>query len=297
MDTFHGQFKSTCICPLCDRISITWDVFNHISLEIPKKTEKDIPILFFRTYSNMMSSSFPTLYGVHVTEGCTALKLKYLLSELCQIPICKIGLCKINNCAITDIFEDSKHIPLSEEGMIAGYEIIPFSEKATVHTIVTHSTLKDSNGIGADTEKFGHPLLLSFKERLTCHELRTHICNQLSHIIKPEINEHFQILVRHNEKNEFSTIPDSNENFVSLMNQDCEDTIFSIVIGWSSYKMQTVIKQSKFVSYTEHSSAAGLDQSHLPVADKALTLDRCFKKFISPEVLDENNKVRIMFGH
>ncbi|OEU22351.1 cysteine proteinase [Fragilariopsis cylindrus CCMP1102] len=35
LDTFYGQFQSTCVCPRCNRVSMSFDTFNHISLEIP----------------------------------------------------------------------------------------------------------------------------------------------------------------------------------------------------------------------------------------------------------------------
>ena len=50
MDTFYGQFKSTCICPKCNRVSVSFDAFNHVALEIPPQQELDrvIPILLVR---------------------------------------------------------------------------------------------------------------------------------------------------------------------------------------------------------------------------------------------------------
>jgi len=46
VDLLHGQYKSTIICPQCNRISITFDPFNCVSLPIPSKKEKEIDFFF-----------------------------------------------------------------------------------------------------------------------------------------------------------------------------------------------------------------------------------------------------------
>lgn len=44
VDLFQGQFKSTITCPECNRVSVTFDPFNTLSLPIPITTEKIIEI-------------------------------------------------------------------------------------------------------------------------------------------------------------------------------------------------------------------------------------------------------------
>ena len=294
MDTFYGQFKSTCICPKCDRISTTWDVFNHISLEIPKNSERIIPVLLFRTFSEIQPSSFPMLYGISVTEGNTIVKLKLVLSELCQIPISRIGICQINENVITDIFQDSKKIPNASGGIIAGYEIIPFSEETSIHVMVTHSVNRDSN-LGIRAERIGRPILVSFKETSTCHQVRIHILNQVSHILAPETDRSlFKIVFEasySNGKVKPIPIPDSHEIFVSFTNEECKNSILSITVDWSSYNERSLLDKSQFVRYNEHSTV-DLIRNQRPAMNKGvLNLDACFKRFIDPEVLDDSNKV------
>ncbi len=40
VDLFHGQYKSTLVCSVCDKVSITFDPFMTLSLPIPGKKEK-----------------------------------------------------------------------------------------------------------------------------------------------------------------------------------------------------------------------------------------------------------------
>ncbi len=64
VDLLHGQYKSKITCPTCNRISITFDPFNSVSLPIPAKLEKEIDFEF--VYANnrkkpvKLSISFPT---------------------------------------------------------------------------------------------------------------------------------------------------------------------------------------------------------------------------------------------
>lgn len=40
VDLFHGQYKSTLVCSLCNKVSITFDPFMTLALPIPGKKEK-----------------------------------------------------------------------------------------------------------------------------------------------------------------------------------------------------------------------------------------------------------------
>jgi len=40
VDLFHGQYKSTLVCSICNRVSVTFDPFMTLSLPIPGKKEK-----------------------------------------------------------------------------------------------------------------------------------------------------------------------------------------------------------------------------------------------------------------
>jgi hypothetical protein len=56
VDLFHGQYKSTLVCSICSRVSITFDPFMTLSLPIPGKKEKFsffyIPYNITKDYSN-----------------------------------------------------------------------------------------------------------------------------------------------------------------------------------------------------------------------------------------------------
>ena len=46
VDTFHGQLKSTLVCPQCEKVSVTFDPFCYLSLPLPDKKERYIEVFF-----------------------------------------------------------------------------------------------------------------------------------------------------------------------------------------------------------------------------------------------------------
>ncbi|KAG1650458.1 Ubiquitin carboxyl-terminal hydrolase 19 [Nymphon striatum] len=46
VDLFQGQYKSKLVCPVCDKISITFDPFLYLSVPLPKK-QLNVEVLFF----------------------------------------------------------------------------------------------------------------------------------------------------------------------------------------------------------------------------------------------------------
>lgn len=40
VDTFHGLFKSTLVCPECAKVSVTFDPFCYLTLPLPLKKDR-----------------------------------------------------------------------------------------------------------------------------------------------------------------------------------------------------------------------------------------------------------------
>lgn len=79
VDLMHGQFKSNITCPTCNRISITFDPFNSVSLPIPTKSEKEIDFLF--VHANNRAK--PVKVSIRFSTGThTVAQLKAQTAEL-----------------------------------------------------------------------------------------------------------------------------------------------------------------------------------------------------------------------
>lgn len=62
VDLFHGQYKSTLVCSICSRISVTFDPFMTLSLPIPGKKDKFsfffVPYHIKQNYTNFKGEVF-----------------------------------------------------------------------------------------------------------------------------------------------------------------------------------------------------------------------------------------------
>lgn len=45
VDTFHGLFKSTLVCPECAKVSVTFDPFCYLTLPLPLKKDRVMEVL------------------------------------------------------------------------------------------------------------------------------------------------------------------------------------------------------------------------------------------------------------
>ena len=63
----QGQYKSTLVCPVCDKISITFDPFMYLSLPLPSTATRSMTVTVF--YGD--GSSLPMPFTVNVIKhGC-----------------------------------------------------------------------------------------------------------------------------------------------------------------------------------------------------------------------------------
>ena len=60
LDLFHGQYKSTLICSICSRVSITFDPYMTLTVPIPGKKDK---FTFFYIPYDMMKADYTNYSG------------------------------------------------------------------------------------------------------------------------------------------------------------------------------------------------------------------------------------------
>ena len=62
VDLFQAQLKSTLICPVCAKISITFDPFMYLSVPIPSVMERNVTVVVWRADN----ADMPIKYAVKV---------------------------------------------------------------------------------------------------------------------------------------------------------------------------------------------------------------------------------------
>lgn len=80
VDTCQGQYKSTLICPICQKISITFDPFMYLSLPLPSTASRTMTVTVFYADGSLL----PMPYTVTVLkQGCCKDLNQALATECC----------------------------------------------------------------------------------------------------------------------------------------------------------------------------------------------------------------------
>ena len=101
-DNFYGLYNSTCVCPKCEEVSVTFETFNHITLEIPRQVSIDVVVILVRDEVN---SSLPMRYCFQIPQNGTVEDLKSTLSHTSMVPMSKLSICNVSKCNITSIYK------------------------------------------------------------------------------------------------------------------------------------------------------------------------------------------------
>lgn len=189
MDTFYGQFQSTCVCPKCDRVSVSFDAFNHVSLEIPQlsKMTVTIPVLVFRGGGAAAgvgeTNALPMRYGVTLQRQCLAADLKLELAKLTGISSSRLILCDIYENSIYDVLNDKKPLAnIRPNDILGAYEVDPYSV-SRIHVVATHS-LKVIDEDGEEKRPlFGFPFMTSFDVDSTCEQVWEHVWRVVARMV------------------------------------------------------------------------------------------------------------------
>lgn len=79
VDVCQGQYKSTLVCPVCNKVSVTFDPFMYLSLPLPSRAMRSMTITVF----NGDGSSLPMPYTVTVLKHGFLKDLLQVLNTAC----------------------------------------------------------------------------------------------------------------------------------------------------------------------------------------------------------------------
>ena len=194
LDSFAGQFQSTCICPQCNRVSVSFDAFTSVSLEIPQPgaaTPVAIPILVYFADG----AKKPVRYGITIRRQACMLDLKKSLSELSGIPVGNIILADVYENTIYELLNDTKLVSSiqTNQDFVVAYEVAPYNTEGSLHAIVNNYLIvgnavseedksmdrgddnddetRMNNSGRIEKKVFGIPFMTSLNIDKTCHGL------------------------------------------------------------------------------------------------------------------------------
>ena len=181
VDTFQGQYKSTLVCPECNKVSITFDPFMYLSLPLPIKKTRNIKLTLIFLNPNKK----PTYYKVKVPKNGRIAELCHELSLLSDVDQDHMFVCDVYSHRFHKIFDHSESVNgISERDDIFVYETpickiddpdimcLPFYNREIRHTqytsITSHSYVHHY--------LFGMPLILPLPRDKTTYRDLFRIC-------------------------------------------------------------------------------------------------------------------------
>ncbi|KAL2803833.1 ubiquitin carboxyl-terminal hydrolase 4 isoform b, partial [Daubentonia madagascariensis] len=185
VDTFHGLFKSTLVCPECAKVSVTFDPFCYLTLPLPLKKDRVMEVFLVPADPHCR----PTQYRVTVP-------LMGVVSDLCEA-LSRLSGIAAENMVVTDVYNHRFYkIFQVDEGLnyimprddIFVYEVcstsVDGSECVTL-PVYFRERKSRSSSTSSGAVLYGQPLLVSVpKHKLTLESLYQTVCDRISRYIK-----------------------------------------------------------------------------------------------------------------
>ncbi|KAF9904073.1 CSN-associated deubiquitinating enzyme Ubp12 [Linnemannia zychae] len=162
VDLFQGQYKSTLVCPECEKVSVTFDPFMYLSLPLPinKKWVGSV------TYVPYDPTKPLTDIRLQLPKGSTQKQLREKIAELMGTQAGQLFVAEVFNARFYKTFEASDAVDEIGEGdKIYVYEL-PISDFLTspdhvvfpVHNVMEATTT--SYYSNPRLSAFGHPMMI-----------------------------------------------------------------------------------------------------------------------------------------
>lgn len=189
VDTFHGQYKSTLLCPKCRNYSYTYDPFNSLSLPIPQNNNTRIIIYFIKNDPRHL----PIKLACDIPENASLFKVRELVANMLAVnPNSFMFTCIIDD-VVVGFPNDEKKVDLLKKATLFAYQEDGLDKRYTAELQIT----KERN----------RKKMISFSRLI--FPSKNGSCKSLHH----EIFKRFSILV--DKSGEFSgTIREMYEKFV-----------------------------------------------------------------------------------
>ncbi|XP_033647195.1 ubiquitin carboxyl-terminal hydrolase 15-like [Asterias rubens] len=195
VDLFHGQFKSTLVCPECSKVSVTFDPFCFLSLPLPIKKERSMEIVLIR-----------------LDPKCRPQQMKVVVPKLGMVyDICK-AVSKVTKISpdkmvVTDVYNHRFHIVfppndriknITDKDDIYVYEV-PVNVADDPEYVILPVYLREKSSKSSSYSYsqnsynlFGQPMLVPVpRKNIAFQELYRLILNKMSRYVSIPENENW----------------------------------------------------------------------------------------------------------
>ncbi|KAB2010271.1 hypothetical protein ES319_D10G227000v1 [Gossypium barbadense] len=165
VDVCQGQYKSTLVCPVCNKVSVTFDPFMYLSLPLQFATTRSMTVTIF----TCDGSALPSTCTITVPKQGRYRDLIQAVSNACSLKQTEeIKLVEIRNHLIHRFLDDS-FVSLStikDDDHLAAYKIQK-SAKGNVLLQLIHRRQEQETSDAQRWKPFGTPLVSS----LSCDDV------------------------------------------------------------------------------------------------------------------------------
>lgn len=165
VDVFQGQYKSTLVCPVCSKVSITFDPFMYLTLPLPSTVTRTMTVTVF--YAD--GSGLPMPFTVTLMKHCCCKDLILALSTACCLKIDEgLLLAEVYNHQIFRFFENPAELisSIKDDEHIVAYRFDRKQGGKIKLEIVNRWQEKSASDYlkGSERKLFGAPLVTYLEE-------------------------------------------------------------------------------------------------------------------------------------
>ncbi|KAJ2718688.1 hypothetical protein GGI07_005642 [Coemansia sp. Benny D115] len=174
VDMFQGQFRSTLVCPECEKQSVTFDPFMFLTLPVPVQRQRSLTVIFVPKDTSILAVRM----RVSVRSDATFEQLLALVAHLTGTQASSLVACDIITMSrICSVYGKSDPVSdVSSDDVVCIYEIDPTASTAQV---LCAAPIKPATYSYPDV--FTLPLLLSLpKSDLTMRTLLKAVADALA---------------------------------------------------------------------------------------------------------------------
>uniref|UniRef100_A0A915I6V7 Ubiquitin carboxyl-terminal hydrolase n=1 Tax=Romanomermis culicivorax TaxID=13658 RepID=A0A915I6V7_ROMCU len=223
VDLFHGLLKSTLVCPVCSKRSVTFDPFCYLSLPLAVKQDRQIMVVFVP----LDISERIMQYQITVLKNGLARDLIESLSRMTKKNPAQIVLTEVTHCRISKFFnrEDDLNTVI-DRGILVAYETVQVPPDANPIELCVYNRI-NRKSVSILSGTVGLPLLLLLKrEDLEYTRLRSILVMVMSRFVPglQEENEEYM-----DDENDSGV--DDNENGDSNQDESNHSQKMEVSVG------------------------------------------------------------------
>ncbi|XP_006482034.1 ubiquitin carboxyl-terminal hydrolase 5 isoform X4 [Citrus sinensis] len=189
VDVCQGQYKSTLVCPVCNKVSVTFDPFMYLSLPLQATTTRTMTVTVFTSDG----SALPSTYTVTVPKHGRCRDLIQVLGNICSLKQSEeLKVAEMQNHSIQRFLDDPL-ISLStikDDDHLAAYRVPKLVKKAVFLQLIHR--LQEQEPRAAQTtsqwKAYGTPLVSSISrdDVISSGKIQSTVQRMLSPFLKKE---------------------------------------------------------------------------------------------------------------